>query len=139
MEILGLKKIESLSKSCFPLKTPTRRTMIKNQAKKCFVITTCQFSCFNSLIKHSNNCMISLHQRHLNLPLEIMQTLCTVVTQVLGCHVQRSLSCHDSNFVDLGVNFIQLTNNISLIHFYKRCESLLWVRQYIISHVMDDW
>ena len=62
--------------------------------------------------------MISLHQRHLNLSLEIMQTLCTVVTQVLGCHVQRLLSCHDSNLVDLGVNFNQLTNNISLIHFY---------------------
>ena len=58
--------------------------------------------------------MISLHQRHLNLPLEIMQPLCTIVTQELGSHVQRSLSCHDSNVVDLSVNVVQLTKQHQL-------------------------
>ena len=58
--------------------------------------------------------MISLHQRHLNLSLEIMQTLCTVVTQVLGCHVQRSLSCHDLNLVDLSAIIVQLTKQHQL-------------------------
>ena len=58
--------------------------------------------------------MISLHQRHLNLPLEIMQPLCTKVTQELGSPVQRSLSCHNPNLVDLSASFVQLTKQHQL-------------------------
>ena len=43
-----------------------------------------------------------------------MQHLCTKMAQVLGCHVQRSLSCHDINVVDLGSNIVQLTKQNQL-------------------------
>ena len=36
------------------------------------------------------------------------------MAQVLGCHVQRSLLCHDLNLVDLGFNIVQLTKQHQL-------------------------
>ena len=36
------------------------------------------------------------------------------MAQVLGCHVQRSLSCHDLNLVDLVSNIVQLTKQHQL-------------------------
>ena len=36
------------------------------------------------------------------------------MAQVLGCHVQRSLSCHDLNLVDLGFNIVQLSKQHQL-------------------------
>ena len=36
------------------------------------------------------------------------------MAQVLGCHVQRSLSCHDVNVVDLGLDIVQLTKQHQL-------------------------
>ena len=45
---------------------------------------------------------------------QIMQPLCNIMVQVLGCHGQRSLSCHDSNVVDLSVNVVQLTKQHQL-------------------------
>ena len=45
---------------------------------------------------------------------QIIQPLCTIMAQVLGCHVQRSLSCHDINVVDLGSNIVQLTKQNQL-------------------------
>ena len=39
---------------------------------------------------------------------QITQPLCIIVTQVLGCPVQRSLSCHDPNLVDLSASIVQL-------------------------------
>ena len=36
------------------------------------------------------------------------------MAQVLGCHVQRSLSCHDINVVDLGSGIVQLTKHHQL-------------------------
>ena len=45
---------------------------------------------------------------------QIMQPLCTIMAQELGCHVQRSLSCHDINVVDLGSDIVQLTKQHQL-------------------------
>ena len=45
---------------------------------------------------------------------QIMQPLCNIMAQVLGCHGQRSLSCHDLNVVDLSVNIVQLTKQHQL-------------------------
>ena len=45
---------------------------------------------------------------------QIMQPLCIIMTQGLGCHVQRSLSCHDSNLVDLSSIIVQLTKQHQL-------------------------
>ena len=36
------------------------------------------------------------------------------MTQALGCPVQRSLSCHDPNLVDLSASFVQLTKQHQL-------------------------
>ena len=36
------------------------------------------------------------------------------MSQVLECHVQRSLLCHDLNLVDLGSNNVQLTKQYQL-------------------------
>ena len=36
------------------------------------------------------------------------------MAQAPGCHVQRSLSCHDLNLVDLGFNIVQLTKQHQL-------------------------
>ena len=47
-------------------------------------------------------------------PYQITQPLCTIVTQELGCPVQRSLSCHDPNLVDLSASFVQLTKQHQL-------------------------
>ena len=46
---------------------------------------------------------------------QIMQPLCIIMVQVLGCHVQRSLSCHDSNLVDLSAIMVQLTKQHYLV------------------------
>ena len=48
------------------------------------------------------------------------------MAQVLGCHVQRSLLCHDLNLVDLGSNIVQLTKQYQL-------DSLL--QEVCISHL----
>ena len=37
-----------------------------------------------------------------------------MIAQVPGCHVQRSLSCHDLNLVDLVSNIVQLTKQHQL-------------------------
>ena len=36
------------------------------------------------------------------------------MAQGLGCHVQRSLSCHDINVIDLGSDIVQLTKQHQL-------------------------